>query len=969
MIELGARATRALRSGLDPRAFQAATLIELLWPAAGISLDRSISLLQAASRLDDDPAVLADLSAAHLVRAERRQTPRDLLEAVEAADRALELDPRNMAALYNLALALDRLGLDHEARAQWSAYFAVDSTSAWSGEARRRSEARTSANIAFPAIPAAPTRAQLIEYVNRWPALARTVGWDSVLGEWGAAELRGDTLSARTALTLARALGDALEARGGDATLADAARAIAATAHDSPARRELARAHRAYSGARSEYSRSRYRAAERLFRTAAAGATRSPTLRQWATLFRGTALVYLGQPRSGQALIRRVASSADTVRMPALAGRASWSLGTTILRAGGYEGAMRALRRAATLFGRIGEDESLGAVEAIEAEGHFDIGDVDRGFASLQRSLATLRGHRRSVWLHNALWVGAHEAASAGLLRAAARLGAEDAVVAAASGLTAQVVEARLTRARALTRAGKAAAAAGELRAVRSELDRVPPDVRGWLAADLRVSEAMASLRTDPAAAAATLDSVVAHFGGSRRHPVLLVSAMVARAEALLAVDSPAPAAEVLLRAVAILEERQDSIATVSERALMLDAARRIFDRIVMLRVGSGRYLEGLALLERGRATLSHSRVSRRMRTARESAVSSLPPRAPRGEVAIDYALIGDTLLAWTANDSTVHLTRTTVTRARVIETVERLRAAMDHRTDDALVLPLLAQLYEWLMRPLEQEIRRGSGGLILVLDAELADVPFAALFDTVTRTFLVERYSLRVVPNLESASRRHMFDASGARRQRALLVADPAFDPAAFPALRPLTGAASEVRAVAGLYRHVTILAGADATRRTVTAAMPAAAIVHYAGHAVFDDERPERSVLALARVSDAAPSGLSAEEVSRLDLRRVQLVVLSACETLRGRRGRSGGFAGLTGAFLSAGVGGVVGSLWRVDDASTRDLMVEFHRALGTSGDPANALREAQLRLLHSPDSPRRTPAAWAGFRYVGT
>jgi CHAT domain-containing protein len=681
--------------------------------------------------------------------------------------------------------------------------------------------------------------------------------------------------------------------------------------------------------------------------------------------------VYLSQPRSGQALIRKVASSTDTARMPALAGRASWSLGTTILRAGGYDGAMRALRRAATLFSRIGEDENLGAVLAIEAEGQFDIGDVDRGFASLQRALATLRRHRSSVWLHNALWVGAHEAASAGLLRASARLGAEDAVVAAASGLTAQVVEARLTRARVLTRAGKGPAAAVELRAVRSELAGVPTDVRGWLAADLRMSEAMASVHTDPAAAAATLDSVVAHFRGSRRHPVLLVSAMVARAEALLAIDSLAPAAATLLRAVGILEERQDSIASVSERALMLDAARRIFDRLVMLRVGSGRYLEGLALLERGRATLGLSRVSRRMRAARKGAISSLPPRVPRGEVAIDYALIGDTLLAWTVNDSTVQLTQTAVARARVIETVERLRAAMDHRSDNALVLPLLAQLYEWLMRPLEQEIRRGNGGLILVLDGELADVPFAALFDTVTRTFLVERYSLRVVPNLASASgRRHLFDATGgARRQKALLVANPAFDPAVFPTLRPLAGAASEVRAVATMYRHVTVFAGADATRHAVTATMSTAAIVHYAGHAVFDDERPERSVLALARVSDASPSGLSAEQVASLDLRRVQLVVLSACETLRGRRGRSGGFAGLTGAFLSAGVGGVVGSLWRVDDASTRDLMVEFHRVLGMSGHPADALREAQLRLLRSPDSPRRTPAAWAGFRYVGT
>lgn len=46
------------------------------------------------------------------MRAERNQTPRDLLEAMEAADWAVELEPGNAAARFNLALALDRLGLD-----------------------------------------------------------------------------------------------------------------------------------------------------------------------------------------------------------------------------------------------------------------------------------------------------------------------------------------------------------------------------------------------------------------------------------------------------------------------------------------------------------------------------------------------------------------------------------------------------------------------------------------------------------------------------------------------------------------------------------------------------------------------------------------------------------------------------------------------------------------------------------------
>jgi CHAT domain-containing protein len=55
-------------------------------------------------------------------------------------------------------------------------------------------------------------------------------------------------------------------------------------------------------------------------------------------------------------------------------------------------------------------------------------------------------------------------------------------------------------------------------------------------------------------------------------------------------------------------------------------------------------------------------------------------------------------------------------------------------------------------------------------------------------------------------------------------------------------------------------------------------------------------------------------------------------------------------------------------VDDALTRALMIDFHRAYRTSGDGATALRAAQLGFLHSSDPLRRSPAAWAGFRYAG-
>jgi len=252
----------------------------------------------------------------------------------------------------------------------------------------------------------------------------------------------------------------------------------------------------------------------------------------------------------------------------------------------------------------------------------------------------------------------------------------------------------------------------------------------------------------------------------------------------------------------------------------------------------------------------------------------------------------------------------------------------------------------------------------VIVADGDIAAVPFAALYDATRQRYLVQSHTIRFAPSLRDAAHEA---ATPPPRSSAVFVADPAFDRGEFAAFTPLPGAAAEVHALAASYVHPVVLAGHDADRASVEQALQHATIFHYAGHAVFDDERPDASFLLLAATDDDAGQ-LTATDVSRLDLRRVRLVVLSACQTMRARSGRSGGFAGLTGAFLAAGAQGVVGSLWRVDDALTRALMIDFHRAYRTTGNGAAALRAAQLRFLHASDPLRRSPAAWAGFRYAG-
>jgi CHAT domain-containing protein len=96
-----------------------------------------------------------------------------------------------------------------------------------------------------------------------------------------------------------------------------------------------------------------------------------------------------------------------------------------------------------------------------------------------------------------------------------------------------------------------------------------------------------------------------------------------------------------------------------------------------------------------------------------------------------------------------------------------------------------------------------------------------------------------------------------------------------------------------------------------------------------------------------------LTALEVTGLDLRYVDLVVLSACETGLGRVAGGEGVLGLQRAFQLAGTKNVVASLWKVDDRATVAFMRVFYHKLWVEQKPAAvALREAQLALLRHPE-----------------
>jgi CHAT domain-containing protein len=952
---------QARRAPSDPAALHALGLAYVVYgDAAGTQLPQAIAHLQSAARLSNHPPpVLADLAAAHLLRAERTQAPRDIYVALEVGLQALELDPTNRTARFNTAMALDRAGLAGEALREWSRYLEVDSTSGWADEARRRVRALSLEARLSAAPDTSATPVELGSFAAAKPRMARDLGWDVFLGRWGAAVLAGDAATARARLTQAEALGAALERRGGDASLADAVRTVKARAGDPAATRRLAAAHRAFADGRRASAELDYDGAAVLYRRVLADAGAPEALRGWAEVMLGICAIYVPRAGDALALLRHAASRADSARHPALAGRARWALAAALQRGGSYQQAFPLLDRALPLFHRAGEGDHVGAVLMAVGDGRTQLGTNEAGYETLHQAAAALRAYRGTVFRYSLLSVLGPAVEADGLHRTAMRV-QDEAVTAAgearsgASAATRFVAEARLVRARMALQAGHRHLPA-DVDTARALIQKEQGYPRTWLEHDLAETLGLAALQQSSPARADSLLGEAVDFFAALGIPGRVVPALFARAEARLASGRAAEAEADLQRSIAVLDAQRTDFTSADLRASLLEASRRVFDRAVMLDVAAGRVEQALDRVERSRASFSP--------VGHAPEWSRRPLRVPAGQVGLELALVGDTLLAWSVSDADVRLTRTRVHRDSLLQEVEQVRSALELRADEANVRAGLRRLYMRLIAPVRARLGSRGAVLVVVADGELAGIPFEALWDG--ERYLVESHPLRFASTLRDPVR----PASPPARGRVSLVADPAFDARAFPGLQRLPGAAEEITALTRLYPQAGVVAGPRADADAVREAFRGGGLVHFAGHAVFDDARPERSFLVVAPGrGGAAEERLTAAEIEDMQLGSLRMVVLSACQTSRGRAGRSGGFAGLAGAFLAAGAGGVVGSLWRVDDRQTRVLMEAFHDAYRTSGDGAAALRQAQLRLLRSGDPALRAPAAWAGFRYAG-
>jgi CHAT domain-containing protein len=253
-------------------------------------------------------------------------------------------------------------------------------------------------------------------------------------------------------------------------------------------------------------------------------------------------------------------------------------------------------------------------------------------------------------------------------------------------------------------------------------------------------------------------------------------------------------------------------------------------------------------------------------------------------------------------------------------------------------------QLYDLLIRPIENEFRaRGINvnTLLVAMDADLGFLPLAALYDSETEQYLAEKYRFTVIPSFGALDIR----PSNLEQTQILAMGTSEFRQA--DRYAPLAAVPLELRLVEEIWgkTNSTVLRNADFTLdnlRQQRREQPYS-IVHLASHANFRAGQPGDSSIQFWDTT----LPLNDLQLSTLNFNRppVELLVLSACQTALGNEDAVLGFAG---SFLSAEVKSVLASLWSVNDLTSLLYMIEFYRNLRQGLTKAEAVQNSQLALL---------------------
>lgn len=852
-----------------------------------------------------------------------------IAKALAAADHALDLDPKLPQALFNRALALDAMSLRTAAVDAYKKYLNGDESSPWKAEVQSRLEKLHTSSHRERVLEGVERVARIATsddelVINDWaiasPQEARRWAEMQGLATWARRFLAKDTAGAASMLRRCRIIGRALETQFGDSFISDAVRAVDRAVDPT----DLARAHLSYEHGTSAYwqwpvssATTELDQAERLFE-----ANDSP-------MALGIRLLKISLPFSNPSRTASLLSELvhqTPYRYRALRAQLQWLNASTASRSGRRDTALKLYRSASATFTALGDETHAAITRELEATLSANAGQTAEAWRLRQATLAWSGEIGDDFPVALTLYGAARDACAIGHWDIA------HALLNASLEFPEHHPEALAWRAFSAQRAGMNRTAAADLRAARQA-------ERRWN--DLNLVEAL--LARTPAEALMRLGECLktAERLGDKR---AIAQLLVERAQRLRAIGQASRADADLERAVALLEEDRARVSNWSIRDAVLGNPDRAYCFLADSFDARGQTQQALNALELYNS--SRGEIHGEFHTHR------LPGRT----LLITYGVFDDRLAIYTSSPLGVTRTAVAVKRSRIENLVSQLEQAIardDHRSFQSTA----RTLDQTLIEPIKTQVA-AADTLVFVRDPAFGNLPFATL-NNGNNHYLVNDHLLVVAPSLSAYLRASHTKTAISRKL--LSVGNPLSDARPAGALASLPAAESEAEEIAAMYPSHALLIEGDATKKRVLGALPYCDAAHFAVHANagLGDMMPPHLILTPTASNEGI---LTAPEIAELHLDGLRTVMLAGCRTALSSPGSSDS---LVNAFLAAGAGSVVGTLWEVEDAPTREMSLLFHRELRKGSTPAAALRATQLEMIRR-DAP---PSVWASLQLYGS
>jgi CHAT domain-containing protein len=353
------------------------------------------------------------------------------------------------------------------------------------------------------------------------------------------------------------------------------------------------------------------------------------------------------------------------------------------------------------------------------------------------------------------------------------------------------------------------------------------------------------------------------------------------------------------------------------------------------------------------------------------------------GKTAIFTYALGDSVsLLWVADRDGYEMHRLPGRRELANETKLMVQAICRPGAGDEAFVARARSLYGILIEPGAARLD-GVTDIVIIPDGCLFGIPFEALLaggggssaGWEGMPFLFRSYNTVYAPSASCFLRLRKKKYTSDYDIDLLALGDPDYaglDTGAMRPLRALPGTRTEVECIGCMFdeKERILLVGSSASEGALKKSISdnPSRVIHIAAHGLVDPVTPVASSIALGAEPGSGEDGyLHTLEILALPVDS-RLVVLSACETAKGRIGRGEGVVGLSRAFLCAGASAVVSSLWSVPDESTALLMENFYSNMtGKEISAVKAMRLARESLLETEDYSH--PFHWASFIATGT